>query len=553
METPLPLFSPLPTPDEMRLWDETASNAFGIPPLLLMENAGREAFLLLRQRYQLMEKTMVLVLMGGGNNGGDGAVVARYLQDAGCQVLVWHTTPLGKLRGHVRQHVAMAQKAGVNFLPVGSRETMFLPHEWRYPDIIVDALMGTGMRSDLREREAAIVQIINTRHEYSFIYALDVPSGLCGYLGKPRPDAVRAHLTVTFEAGKPGLFMPEAKNYTGDVVVLPIGMPATIAAVIPPSWRLLRPQAGKWSLPAPMLHKGKAGKILVIGGSKDLPGAPALAAYAALRCGAGLVHMACPQGIAAEIRAFCPEIIVHPHGDGPDWDDDAANELAELALRIKPGAIALGPGLGRSPQAHSIVKAILESKDRCPVILDADALHFFHLPNTRRQTPKVRKCQDLPLALLQEKDVVTPHPGEMAAMFRFQPQGDAPVVNDGSGSAGIRIVQADRAGALRAFTRECRASIVLKGPGTLIGQVDSPITLSPFVVPTLAVGGSGDVLTGICAALAASGIPPHEAACLSVHIHGRCGELLAEKHMRGHLAREIAEQIPVVWNELAPQ
>lgn len=553
MQTPLPLFSPLPTPDEMRLWDETASGAFGIPPLLLMENAGREAFLLLRQRYQLTEKTLALVLMGGGNNGGDGAVVARYLQDAGCQVLVWHTSPLGKLRGHVRQHVAMAQKAGVNFLPVGNRETMFLPHEWRYPDIIVDTLMGTGMRSDLRERETAIVQIINTRHEHSFVYSLDIPSGLCGYQGKPRPEAVRAHLTVTFEAGKPGLFMPEAKNYTGDVVVRHIGMPATIAAVVPPSWRLLRPLAGDWALPDPMLHKGKAGKVLVIGGSKNLAGAPALAAYAALRCGTGLVYLACPGGVATEIRAFCPEIIAHPCGDSPDWSDGAAGELVELVHSTRPGAIALGPGLGRSPQAHALVKALLELEDRCPIILDADALHFFHLPNTRRQTPKMRKCQDLPLALLQEKDVVTPHPGEMAAMFHVQAKAGAPVANAGASSAGIQLVQADRAGALRAFTRECRATMVLKGPGTLIGQADSPITLSPFVVPTLAVGGSGDVLTGICTALAASGIPPHEAACLGVHIHGRCGELLSQHHLRGHLAREIAKQIPAVWSELAPR
>ena len=177
MLTPLPLFSPLPTPDEMHLWDEAASSTFGIPSLLLMENAGREAFLLLRQRYQFTEQTMALVVMGGGNNGGDGAVVARYLQDAGCRVRVWHTTPLSKLRGHVRQHVAMAQKAGVDFLPVGNRDTMLLPHEWRYPSIIVDALLGTGLQDDVRERETSIIQIINTRYNHSFIYSLDIPSG----------------------------------------------------------------------------------------------------------------------------------------------------------------------------------------------------------------------------------------------------------------------------------------------------------------------------------------------------------------------------------------
>ena len=558
MNLALPLYAALPTPEEMRQWDNAAQSRFGIPPLLLMENAGREAFAVLKKHVNLDAHTRVLVIMGGGNNGGDGAAIARYLHDAGCKVLVHHATKLKDLRSPAKEHVAMAQNVGVNFLPLGPGDSLTLPLEWHAPTLIVDAVTGTGIRGDLRERELALVEAINARRKHSFIFSLDIPSGLCGYTGKPRPEAVHANLTVTFESGKPGLFFPEAQEFTGRVVVRRVGIPVGVRAMVPPSWQLLDPEKGSWAAPSVMRHKGEAGKVLVIGGSEGMAGAPVLAALGSLHAGAGLVHMACPAGLATTMHASWPEILVHGIGAHCAWEEQDVQELLSLMRSIQPGAIVLGPGMGRTPAVRSIVKAVLEEKKRPSVIVDADALHFFRLPDYR---PEYRDAalerqeeQGLPLDLLAEKDILTPHPGEMAKMLPCS------FFTNSSGIRGkeeskvlhacINELQEDRNGVLRAFTRVCAAVLVLKGPGTLIGQQSAPTTLSPFAVSTLAVGGSGDVLAGVCAAVTASGVLPLDAACLGVYLHGKAGELLAQQSLRGHLARDIANAIPLAWNSL---
>ncbi len=559
------LFAPLPTPDEMRHWDASAQTRCNIPPALLMENAGREALSVLEEHVSLTAGTRVLVIMGRGNNGGDGAVLARRLHDLGIPVLVCHAGSLSKLPSPAKEHVRMAWHTGIRFLSMGRSDSLTLPPDWRDPAVVVDAVTGTGIRGDLRERELSLVRDINALGRKAFVLALDSPTGLCGYTGKPRPEAVRANVTVSFEAGKPGLYFPEAREYTGTVVVRPVGIPALARELTPPSWRLLSPKAGDWALPAPTQHKGQAGKVLIIGGARGMAGAPLLAALGALRTGAGLVHVACPAGLEPAMRAGWPEVLTHPTGEGDFFTAEDSTSLVELLQTLEPDALVLGPGLGRTEAAKEIVKAILEIKDRCPVVLDADALHFFHLPDYREEATRRHAKLGLPLSLLTEKDILTPHPGEMAKMlpcsFFSHSVGEGPdslpAKKRGrpreatlSLHACIGELQEDRAGAMRAFTRVCSAILVLKGAGTLIGQRDQPIALAPFAVAALGVGGSGDVLAGACAALAAGGYQPLDAACLGVYLHGRAGELLARQSPRGHLAREIAAAIPQVWSEL---
>jgi NAD(P)H-hydrate epimerase len=275
-------------------------------------------------------------------------------------------------------------------------------------------------------------------------------------------------------------------------------------------------------------HKGKAGKVLIIGGSQDLAGAPILAARGALRAGAGLVHVACPRGLERDLRCAFPEILTHPLGCGQFEEDPG--EAAALLSRLAPDALVLGPGLGREPGVRKLIRAVLELENRCPAIVDADALRFFRLSGTSGDS--------LPLDLLRPRDILTPHPGEMACLL--------------SHSEGAAGVQSDRAGAARAFIRASPAVLALKGAGTIIAHRGAPLTLAPFAVACLGVGGSGDVLAGVCAALAASGLPSLEAACLAVHLHGRAGELLSGGHSRGHLARDIADAVPAAWTELCP-
>jgi NAD(P)H-hydrate epimerase len=530
MKASPPLFDPLPTPEEMQRRDALATDLFGLSSALLMENAGREAFAVLQEHCGLRDATPVLILMGGGNNGGDGAVLARYLHDAGCAVLVRHTHPLRKLRGAARLHALAAKKNGVPFLPL--RDATLLPPDRPPPAIIVDALLGTGLKSRLRDRELALIRAINARRGTAFLCSLDIPSGLNGLSGKPEPEAVHAHLTVTFAAGKPGLFLPEAAAHTGKVVIRPIGMPSALNALVPSSWRLLAPKPDPWFQPDPLQHKGKAGKVLIIGASPGMVGAPALAALGALRAGAGLVHVACPPGLEQDLRSAFPEILTHPLGYGRLWEDQAGRDAAVLAARLAPDALILGPGLGRTPQARHLVHAVLERENRCPAIVDADALRFFRLLDPARDD------LTLPLDLLRPQDILTPHPGEMAALLAY--------------ADGAARVQDDRVGAVNAFIHASPAVLALKGAGTLIARAGAPLTLAPFAVACLGVGGSGDVLSGVCAALVASGLPSLEAACLGVHLHGRAGELLARESPRGHLARDIADAIPRAWAELCP-
>ncbi len=517
------LYSPLPTPAEMAAWDKASIERYGIPEFTLMENASREAFHVLHPL--LAPGSRVLVLIGRGNNGGDGAAVARHLLDSGHAVLVCHAHPLEKLTGVAAEHAALAARTGVPFVPATLRDGVLdVPEPWRdiagIPHMLIDALLGTGFSGELREREQELVRHINALRERAFVVALDIPSGLDGLTGAARPDAVRARLTVTFAAAKIGLCLPQAAPYTGELHVRPIGIPRQICDELPPSFRLLDPQGPLFPPPAAGMHKGDAGRVLIIGGSPEFIGAPQLAALGALRAGAGLVSVACPADLAGQIRGAWPEIMALPLGAGCAWTEDMiAPLLAFVSTLPEKSALVLGPGLGRSPAAALLVRAVLGMEKRPALVLDADGL-FPLAPDSDMA------------ALLRAEDCITPHPGEAAHMLGMD----------------TAAVQTDRPAAARALARRGKATVVLKGAGSLVCRHDEPVTLAPFAAPSLAVGGSGDVLAGVVAALLARGC--EGAACLGVYLHGRAGELLARRYpRRGVLAREIADAVPLAAAE----
>ena len=258
---------PLPLPEEMRQWDE-ASFALGLPEVMLMENASRAALRALEICGVPPAGRRIWLFMGGGNNGGDAAALARHLLDAGGLPTVWHTRPLGQYRGACGQHVRMARRCGVPFLPVGrclageARKGPELPH------IVVDGLLGTGFHGELRPDMLALVRHINALRREAFVLALDVPSGLDAASGRPQPEAVRAHATVTFEAAKYGLVLPESAPFTGRLLTLPIGIPLAVRRTAPCSARLLsadvlghlppfRPQLARILIPQPPQKRGQ--------------------------------------------------------------------------------------------------------------------------------------------------------------------------------------------------------------------------------------------------------------------------------------------------------
>jgi len=543
----------LPAPEEMATWDRAASADYGLREEILMENASREALHVLREELTASVTGIgtntsasngasttrstprpasspfsftglrVLLFMGGGNNGGDAAALARHLHDAGAEVLVLHTRPLGGYRGAAGYHVRLAKRCGVPFRPAGAWPRSLPDSRWLAPRVVVDGLLGTGFSGALREREAGLVTAINELADRAFVLALDIPSGLGGLTGRPRPDAVCAHATVTFEAAKPGLILPEAVPYTGRLHVRPIGIPHAVRTHHPASYRMLDDTClAALPAPTPCMHKGTAGHVLVVGGSEGLTGAPLLAGLGALRGGAGLVTVACPGGLAAEVKAATPDVMTLPLGERRAWDPAALPGLLALAARCN--ALVIGPGMGRSPEAAEVLSALLALPGRPPAVIDADGL--FPLAEGL-----------VSLDLVRETDIVTPHPGEMARL------------------AGLTTadVQRGRAATARAFAARCAGVLVLKGAGSLVTRHDRPITIIPLAAPTLAVAGSGDVLSGLAGALLAQGAPTEVAACLAAYLHAKAGQLLLHDYpARGNTPSEIADAIPRARKEHLP-
>ncbi|MDR2056343.1 MAG: NAD(P)H-hydrate dehydratase [Desulfovibrio sp.] len=504
---------PLPLPREMRLWDAGAV-ALGLPEVLLMENAGRAAFDVLRQHVPDIAGERVWLFMGGGNNGGDAACLARHLLDAGARVLVSHIKPLGEYRGAAARHIRLAKAAGVPFAPLRRR----IPD--CAPAILVDGLTGAGLSGGLRPPLPELVEKING-FPARFVLALDIPSGLNGVTGLPSPVAVKADATATFAAAKPGLILPWARAFTGRLHIREIGIPACVRSQAPCSARLLdaRCLAHLPELPE-NAYKNRFGHVLVIGGVPQYSGAAHLAARAALRAGAGLVSVAAPAEAEGLIKNGLPEIMSLPLGEpgSRTWPGALPEKLLELLNRCD--ALVIGPGLGRGHDARAFLSAALSLPGRPPAVVDADALMLL-------------AGQAQLLRHIAGDDIITPHPGEAAALLGTTAQ----------------AVQADRFAALGALCRLLPCAVILKGAGSLAGKTDRPVFISPYDIPQLAAGGSGDVLAGCLGALLACGRPPASAslsfAGMGVALHALAGlECAASCPKRGNTAGEIADAIP---------
>ena len=327
------MFVPVPTPEEMARWDAAAAAA-GISEETLMESASRAAMDCLREtaarKNIALSGASVLLLAGSGNNGGDAFCMARHLLDAGARPVLLCTRDPESYRGaaHHWLHVAMDLGIPVFSADAWEKGETNAPSA---PDVVIDALLGTGFHGELRDREKRLVEKLNALPA-GLVLAVDGPSGLSARSGRPSPVAVRAHVTVTFQAAKPGLLLPEAQTYTGRLEIRPIGMPRAVQEACPPSFRTWIPEhrldrgapyavdhgispalAERFRTPhAPAsrgpAHKGAAGRVLVAGGCPSYTGAPCLAAWAALRAGAGLVMLAGPAPVLNAARISMPAL-----------------------------------------------------------------------------------------------------------------------------------------------------------------------------------------------------------------------------------------------------
>lgn len=528
-------FPPLPGPETLREWDAKTIKEFGIPAVLLMENAARAAYAFLLEKLSIPRKTF-LVFMGKGNNGGDAAGLARILYEARASVLVCHTFSLKEALDNDKTdtcnpafaHIRWAHDAGVNFLRI-SPENIVLPEEFKNPHVIIDGLLGTGftppVREDMQQLFAFINKMRQTRSPLT-VLALDLPSGMDPVTGRPLPLAVKADATITFEAEKPGMYSREGRNLCGEIRVGAVGIPGKIKNVAKPhDYGIGTECIAMIPEPMPEMHKGVSGHVLVAGGSENFSGAPVLSALGAFRAGAGLVTIAAPQCILSGVRASLPDAMTLPldhllsTSTYPNWS--------------KWQAIVLGPGLGTGERARCLVNAILAAKQTVgssfpPIIFDADALNILSMN------------PDL-LGVLTKNDILTPHPGEMARLLNIE----------------VPEVQKDRQKALKLLCKKCKAVIVLKGAYTLICAQGEPVLHSPFDLPGLAVGGSGDILSGILGAFLShktaetdSGLPFTRTLALAaaaVYVHALAGQYVQNAYPeRGNLPSEIACAVSTV-------
>ncbi len=505
----------LATASQMRELDRTAIEERAIPGLLLMENAGRGFADALQAHRPVGPGTRVAVVAGKGNNGGDGFVIARHLLIRGCTVDVLCTDPPDALRGDGRTNweiLAKLPDARLSLTPSGSAaEASTLPR----PDLIVDALVGTGFTGELQGRVAALAAWVNAAGV--FVAAVDVASGVDATTGAVSAAAVKADLTVTMGLAKPGLYLGAGREHSGIVVVVDIGIPQDRIGG-PAIQRIEAGDAARW-LPvrAWNAHKYSVGKVYVLSGSRAFTGAPCLSAVSGLVAGAGAVVLGVPSSIHTAVAAKLAEVIIQPLPETSAGTVSPAGR-GEIEERCAwADIVVLGPGLGRHPETDSLVVDLALHLDR-PVVLDADALNALA---GRAELLKGRA----------HDTVLTPHAGELGRLT-------------GEKAASI---EARRPEAAREAAERFGATVVLKGAPTATAWRDGTVILNSSGNAGMATIGSGDVLTGLLAGLWAQGMRGEQAAAAAVYIHGRAGdEARKDLGMRSMRASDIMRSLPGV-------
>jgi NAD(P)H-hydrate epimerase len=491
---------------QMREADRRTIEDVGLPSIVLMENAGREAAAAIETTFEDIASLRVAILCGPGNNGGDGFVIARALAARGADVGVYVIGGAAASTGDARANLRVLQRLEtVEIVEIANAAA------WKVEgpdaldaDLIVDALFGTGVRVPLTGPYETIVADVNTVG--SPVVSIDLPSGLSADTSDVPGPIVHATMTVTFAAPKLPLVLPPAETSVGEMIVADIGIPAAIIDALdgPRVEVLTRRDVRSLLVPrAADSHKGDYGRILVVAGSRGLTGSASLCARAALRSGAGLVTVATPASSAPIVAALGAEYMTLPLDEAPDGTV-AASALDRL-LAFKADVIALGPGLGRSASAAAVVHGLVE-RSSVPLVLDADALIAFAGTADR-------------LASREGVDVViTPHPGEMAALT----------------GQSIDEVQANRLDVARTFASAHRVHVILKGHRTLVASPDETVAINTTGNPGMATAGAGDVLTGMVTAWLAQRHDAEDAARLAVYLHGLAGDLAAVE--RGEVA-----------------
>ena len=504
----------LVTAKEMKALDVQAQNDYAMPGILLMDNAAQAVAEAVHEALTALEGERVVIFCGGGNNGGDGLGAARWLQSYGVSVRAFVVgAALDAVQGDAAVELAMFTKAG------GRVEALSTEDDWvlaelaaSKADVLVDALLGTGFHGELEGDVLRACELLNKSEKY--ILAVDIPTGVNADNGAVCEQAVRADHTVTMALVKTGLLLYPGREYCGDIELADISMPVKLVEEYQSDRYRLTDEIVRELLPLRKAnaHKGDAGRVVICAGSPGYTGAAALASDAAVKAGAGLVSLYTPLSSRDVLAIKLTEVMVHGLlermpgilGGGAASDVASSAEAADV--------LAIGPGLGTSESTQEAVRTILQ-KITTPVVIDADAL-----------TALAGHTEIL--AAMQAQKVLTPHPGEMARLTGLE----------------IAEIEADRINVAKKYAEQWQAIVVLKGAPTVIGCPNGTVYVNSTGNSSLATGGSGDVLTGIIAGLAAQEISLQEAAICGVYLHGLAAELTGIDI--GLAAGELAALLP---------
>ena len=505
----------LATATIMQGLDRRAINEYGIPGVVLMENAGQGTVRAMQQALGPLRGKIVSIFIGPGNNGGDGFVIARGLHQAGVPVRLFLLVPPEKIRGDALVNWKVVEKLGLSVRIVADENDLAaVSGAIGHSAVVVDAIFGTGLKREVAGVYAAAIRLMNDSGRP--VVAVDIPSGLDSDTGQPLGVATRACLTVTYGLAKPGHYSHPGAGLCGRIEVVDIGIPPEVVAEASISTHALTR-----SMIAPMLparpadgHKGTFGHLLVTAGAEGKTGAALLAARGGLRAGSGLVSCAVPKGLTTIFESVLLEAMTIPLASQLSFSpDDFAPITAALAGKK---AVAAGPGIGTGGQTAELM-ARLYREVELPMVVDADGLNILaERQAAARHGGHVR--------------ILTPHPGEMARLTG-RTTGE---------------VQKNRTALAAEFAAANNVYLVLKGAGTVVAAPDGRIAINTTGNPGMGCGGMGDVLCGVIGALLAQGCGPWQAACAAVWLHGRAADRIVETHgvECGFSASEVADELP---------
>lgn len=493
--------------------DRLTIERYGVPGLVLMENAGRATADVLLDNFSYAAK--VAVFSGGGNNGGDGFVIARHLISAGLDVDTYIVSDPKKYKGDALTNYKALKKLGANIVELTNNL-----RKYKQAEIIVDAIFGTGLDREVTGFYKKVIEFINTQGVPTI--SVDIPSGLDSNTGFPLGTAVLADITVTYVLPKLGIAIYPGVEFAGEIYVADITTPKFLEDELP--YELVTSESVDGIL-APRYedtHKGTYGHLFILAGSPGKSGAAVLVALGAQRSGTGLVTVGVPKSLNPIMEQKTTEAMTEPL---PETNlETLGPESLERAMKIageKKTAIAIGPGISTTDETREFLYEIIRESE-LPMLIDADAITLVS------DNPKILNESQAPI-------VLTPHPGEMSKLAKITTE----------------EIQADRINAARNFSTKFKVYLVLKGARTVISTPEGEIYINTTGNPGMSSGGMGDVLSGIIGGLLAQGLDPVEACKLGVFVHGLAGDIVCEQNGEaGIIATDVANILPQAIREI---